>query len=107
MKIIITSTGETLESEFDQRFGRCAYFCVLDTETSETNFVKNVYADAPSGAGPKASEAAIELGAKKVISGDFGPKAKDVLEKFNVQMVIFDGKGKSLKEITDTIKNSK
>ena len=43
MKIIITSTGETLESEFDQRFGRCAYFCVLDTETSETNLNNKLY----------------------------------------------------------------
>lgn len=107
MKTVITSTGSNLESEFDQRFGRCAFFCVLNTETGETNFVKNEYADAPSGAGPKASEAVIELGAKKIISGDFGPKAKDVLEKFSIQMVIFDGKGKSLKEITDTIKKNK
>lgn len=104
MKTIITSTGASLEAEFDQRFGRCAYFCVLDTETGETEFVKNEHADSPSGAGPKASAAAIELGATKIISGDFGPKAKDVLVKFNIEMVIFDGKGKSLKEITDTIK---
>lgn len=103
MKTIITSTGSGLESDFDQRFGRCAYFCVLDTDKGTTDFVKNEYADAPSGAGPKASEAAIELGAKKVISGDFGPKAKAVLEKFDVQMVIFDGKGKSVKEIADLI----
>lgn len=104
MKTIITSTGDSLEAEFDQRFGRCAFFCVLDTETGEIAFVKNEHADAPSGAGPKASEVAIELGATKIISGDFGPKAKDVLEKFKIQMVIFDGKGKSLQKITDTIK---
>ncbi len=28
-----------------------------------------------------------ELKANKVISGDFGPKAKELLEKLNIQMV--------------------
>ena len=32
MKIAITSTGNSLESNIDQRFGRCAYFVIYNTE---------------------------------------------------------------------------
>ncbi len=47
-----------------------------------------MYSTTSQGAGGKVVETAIELGVTKVISGDFGPKAKDLLEKFNIQMVI-------------------
>ena len=33
MKIAITSTGNSLESHLDQRFGRCDFFVIYDTET--------------------------------------------------------------------------
>ena len=32
MKIAVSSTGKTLESAIDPRFGRCAYFMIIDTE---------------------------------------------------------------------------
>ncbi len=32
MKIAISSTGKDLNSRIDPRFGRCAYFIVVETE---------------------------------------------------------------------------
>lgn len=32
----------------------------------------------------------VEWGVGKVISGDFGPKAKDLLDRFKVQMVVVE-----------------
>ena len=56
------------------------------------------------GAGTKAVEMVVKLGAGKVISGDFGPKAKELLEKLNIQMVLLSDDSKSIADIIDGIK---
>ena len=33
MKIAISSTGQTLDSTVDARFGRCPYFLIVDPDT--------------------------------------------------------------------------
>jgi len=104
MKTLISSTGNKLDSGFDLRFGRAAWFCLLDEETGETRFYENENKEASHGAGTKAVEKVVELGVTKVISGDFGPKAKELLEKFNIQMVLLSDDSKSIVDITDSIK---
>lgn len=99
MKTIITSTGNTVESKFDQRFGRAGWFCVYDRETKTTNFIENSFKNTNGGAGTKTSEMAAELGATQVISGDFGPKAKTMLEKLKIQMIIIDETNLSVQEV--------
>ena len=104
MKTLISSEGNTLKSEFDLRFGRAAWFCLLDEKSGETLFFENEFKDESQGAGGKVVEKAVELGVSKVISGDFGPKAKDLLEKFNIQMVILPDDNRSIKEIITLLK---
>lgn len=104
MKTVITSSGENLFSSFDMRFGRAEYFCVFDQAKGETQFIKNVNKDDSSGAGVKVAERMIELGVTKVVSGDFGPKAKDLLDKFNIQMVILQNAGLTVDDIVQKMK---
>ncbi|MCD4709315.1 MAG: hypothetical protein K8R52_00580 [Bacteroidales bacterium] len=104
MKTIISSTGNKPNSGFDLRFGRAGWFCLLDEETGETSFYENESKEASHGAGTKAVEKVVELGATRVISGDFGPKAKELLEKFNIQMVLISDDSKSIADIIDSIK---
>ena len=104
MKTIISSTGNKLDSGFDLRFGRAAWFCLLDEETGETTFYENENKEVSHGAGTKAVEKLVELGATKVISGDFGPKAKELLEKFDIQMVLLSDDSRSIADITASIK---
>lgn len=104
MKTIISSEGNGLKSTFDLRFGRAAWFCLLDEETGATSFFENQFKNESQGAGGKVVENVIELGVTKVISGDFGPKAKDLLEKFNIQMVILPDGNKSVEEIIAQLK---
>lgn len=104
MKTLISSTGNNLDSGFDLRFGRAGWFCLLDEETGETSFHENENKEASHGAGTKAVEKVVELGATRVISGDFGPKAKELLEKFNIQMVLLSDDSKSISDIADGIK---
>lgn len=104
MKVIITATGNTLDSKFDLRFGRAAWFCIYDSETKSTEFLENENSNSNGGAGPKAAEQVAELEITKVISGHFGPKAQTQLEQFNIQMITFNEKENSVQGIIDKIK---
>jgi len=104
MKTLITSTGDHLGAAFDKRFGRAAWFYVFDESTGETAFYQNENVNATGGAGTKAAEKVVELGVEKIISGDFGPKAKDLLNKFNIQMVIIEEEDLSVNKIVERIK---
>lgn len=104
MKTIITSTGNSKDAAFDKRFGRAAWFCLYDEASGNTTFHKNEYADAQGGAGTKAAEKVAELGAGKAISGDFGPKAKELLQKLNIQMVIINDDNATIETIINRLK---
>lgn len=105
MKMLITSTGNSLNSKLDLRFGRALWFCVYNQETHETEFIENENINAQGGAGTKTAEKTAELGVTKVISGDFGPKAKSLLERFKVQMIILNESSITIQEIIDKMKN--
>ncbi len=107
MKTIITSSGSKLTSEFDLRFGRCPWFCVFNDDSGSVDFIQNTHAEAPGGAGTKASQEMVELGANRVISGDFGPKAKEMLDRFDIQMIILPESQKTISEIIDSLKRNK
>lgn len=104
MKTVITSTGDRENSLFDLRFGRAEWFCIYNDETGDIDFVNNENKSAQGGAGTKAAEKMVELGVTKVISGDFGPKAKDLLDKFKIQMVILKDDSSVIEEIISKLK---
>ena len=54
----------------------------------DEEIIENINKNSNGGAGTKSAELVAELGATQVISGDFGPKAKSLLEKMKIQMVI-------------------
>jgi len=41
MKIAITATGPELNASVDPRFGRCAYFIIVDPQTMEYSSIEN------------------------------------------------------------------
>jgi predicted Fe-Mo cluster-binding NifX family protein len=102
---IITSSGNTVSAEFDRRFGRAAWFCAYNEETGETKFYRNEFVNATQGAGTRVAERMMELKAKKIISGDFGPKAKDLLDRFRIQLVVIQDTQISVQDIIERIKN--
>lgn len=104
MKTIISSSGNSLKSQFDLRFGRADWLCIYDEQSGETSFFQNEYKDASQGAGGKVVEKVVELGVGKVISGDFGPKAKELLDRFKIQMVIIPDNNQTISEIISKLK---
>ena len=87
MKTIISSTVNSLKSPFDLRFGRAGWFCLQYEETGKTSFKENEHRDASHGAGTRVVEKVVDLGATKVISGDFGHCSQfDMIEVENKEI---------------------
>jgi predicted Fe-Mo cluster-binding NifX family protein len=88
MKIAVTSTGKTLDSQVDPRFGRAAYFIVVDTETMEFNAFENQNVAAGGGAGIGSAKTVIDVGAEAVLTGNCGPNAQRTLSAAGVKLYI-------------------
>jgi predicted Fe-Mo cluster-binding NifX family protein len=86
VKIAITSQGDNLEASVDPRFGRCAYFIIVDPETEEFEAVLNSSADAMGGAGPRAAQTIADKSAEVVITGNVGPNAFQTLKAANIKI---------------------
>ena len=89
MRIAVSSTGRTLESQVDPRFGRAAFFVLVDTDTGAVSAHDNAQnLNAAQGAGIQAAETVSRLGAEVVITGHCGPKAFRTLRAAGIQVVV-------------------
>jgi predicted Fe-Mo cluster-binding NifX family protein len=86
MKIAVTSTGRTLDSQVDHRFGRATCFLIVDTETTDHSAIDNASAAAAGGAGISAAKAVIDAGAEAVLTGNCGPNAERALSAAGVEL---------------------
>jgi len=89
MKIAITATGNTLDSKVDPRFGRAAWFLIVDTDTRQLiEAIDNTAGkEAAHGAGISAAAQVADKGVEALLTGRVGPKALPVLEKAGVKAV--------------------
>jgi predicted Fe-Mo cluster-binding NifX family protein len=86
MKIAVTSTGKDLDSQVDPRFGRAAYFIIVDTETMEFTAVENASVAASGGAGINSAKVVSDAGAQAVLTGNCGPNAHLTLAAAGVKL---------------------
>jgi len=87
MKIVVTSTGGTLEAQVDSRLGRAAMFILYDTETKEFSVVDNSTSVAAAhGAGVTAGQTIADAGAEAVVTGNAGPRAYQVLSAAGIKV---------------------
>ncbi len=86
MKIAITATGKTLDSQVDPRFGRAACFIIADTETMEFTAIENDNIAAAGGAGISSAKTVIDAGAEAVLTGNCGPNAHRTLAAANIKL---------------------
>lgn len=105
MKVAITSTGNTLDSKLDQRFGRCAFFVIYDTETKGMEYIPNPNIDAQEGAGPASVQLVASRGVNQIISGEFGIKIKSLLDSLKIQMIVYKEPEKKITDIIEMLTN--
>ena len=85
VKICITSTGTSLDSNVDPRFGRCPYFIIYDTDTDTFEAIDNAGRQAMGGAGIQAGQLIASKSVSAVITGNFGPNAYRVLQTAGIK----------------------
>lgn len=87
MKICVTSQGDNLDSQVDPRFGRCQYFIIVDTDTSELEAIQNPNIDAMGGAGIQSGQLVAGKEVKAVITGNVGPNAFQTLQAAGIDAI--------------------
>ena len=104
MKICITSTGKSLESPIDPRFGRCSYFLIVDSETLQFEAIQNIAANAAGGAGIHATQIIAKKGVNLLLTRNVGPKAFQALSSACIK--IYTGESKTGLEFIEKFKKS-
>jgi predicted Fe-Mo cluster-binding NifX family protein len=107
MKIVVSSPSESLEDNVDSRFGRCKYFLLIETE--DKNIVSHKAFENQGniqmhGAGIKAAEQVGELKADKLITGNLGPNASNVINQLGIE--VYQASGSIKKAINDLLDNN-
>ena len=90
MKIAVSAVADNLEAMVDVRFGRCAYFVIVETEGNEikgSEAIENPGVTAMGGAGIQAAQIIANKGAEALISGNIGPNAFGVLSQAKIKVV--------------------
>lgn len=91
MKVVITSSGQTLADPIDMHFGRARFFILADTETGRATAHDNAQnLHAAQGAGIQSAETVARLGAETVVTGSVGPKAYHALQAAGIKIALLE-----------------
>lgn len=103
MIVAITSTGNSLESFIDPRFGRCSYFVFYNTETKESVFQPNPFKDNDEGVGVAVVDWISAFSCSKIISGQFGMKIKPLLDESRIQLILVNDPELTIRQIINLL----
>jgi predicted Fe-Mo cluster-binding NifX family protein len=101
MKAAISSSEPQLQSNIDPRFGRCAYFIFIDTDSGDWEAVPNANREAGGGAGIRTAQSIIDRGVEVVVTGNIGPNAMRVLSG---QVKVYTGFYGTVEEAVQALK---
>ena len=105
MKIVISSTGDSIDSNVDPRFGRCMKFLIVDTDTMQVEALENSSVHSAHGAGIGAAQKVASLNVEAVITGHVGPNAYSALSRTGLK--IYTGAVGTVKEAIAQYKEGK
>lgn len=79
--VVVASVDGTLEGAVDERFGRCRKLVVCNLQNQTIEVMDNhANMGVAQGAGIQTAQHVVDIGAKTVIGGHFGPKAFQLLD---------------------------
>jgi predicted Fe-Mo cluster-binding NifX family protein len=105
MKIGISSAGKEMSSLIDQRFGRCDYFIIVQTDDNSFEVFENEYKSLGGGAGIQAATFLQSKDVKAILTGNCGPNAMNIFSEANIRVVT--GQAGIIKEVIEQFKQDK
>ena len=102
MKVAVSSNGDSLETQLDPRFGRCAFFLVVNPDDMSFEAFNNESAAQGGGAGIQAAQFLASQGVDAVITGNCGPNAVQTLAAAGVEL--FAGQAGIVKAVVEKFK---
>ena len=102
MKIAVSSSGKDLESQIDPRFGRCAFFVIVETDDMSFEAFDNEGIALGGGAGIQAAQFVASKGARAIVTGNIGPNAVQTLSAAGLE--VFLGQSGSIREVLEKYK---
>ena len=103
MKIAISASGKNLEARLDQRFGRCRYYIIIDSDDMSFEVLDNENGAHGGGAGVQSAQFVVSKGIQAVITGNCGPKAMQVFSAAGVH--VFTGQTGTVRDVMKKYKN--
>ena len=103
MKVAVSAAGKNLESTVDERFGRCRYFIILETDDMRYEVIENTNADLSTSAGIQSASLVASKGVEAVITGNCGPKAMQVFATTTIEVII--GQHGMIKDVVEKFKS--
>jgi len=88
MKVAVTAKGPSLDDEVDQRFGRCAYFLIVEADTMEFEALENANTALGGGAGIQSGQLMADRDVKVHLTGNCGPNAFQTLGAAGIQVIV-------------------
>ena len=104
MILMISSQGNTLQSQPSLRFGRAPFYIEYNLSDDVWKPHKNEAVKESSGAGVAASQYIINHHASIVISGRFGPNAQRALSFAGIKMLTFDETFETIQSVIEGYK---
>ena len=88
MKVVVTSATPSLDGIVDPRFGRCAYFLVVETNDMSVKAIENRSNPLGGGAGIQSARLIADQGVQAVLTGNCGPNAHEALTAAGIQVIV-------------------
>jgi predicted Fe-Mo cluster-binding NifX family protein len=85
MRVAVPSSGRTLESSINPRFGRSPYYLIVDTETMRHEVLYNTRMSAPGGV--EAAQLLVGEDIDVVLAGALGPNSSEVISRAGIKII--------------------
>lgn len=86
MKVAVSTVQPQLDALVDPRFGRAAYYIIIDPDSMKYESIPNPNINSLGGAGIQSAQFVINKGVKSVLTGKCGPKAFAVFESAGIKI---------------------
>ena len=102
-KVAVSAGGEGLDAQVDQRFGRCAYFVIVDVDDMSFRSIDNSGSGVGGGAGIQAAREVASAGVSAVITGNVGPNAVRTLNAAGIE--VYTGQSGTVEHVVHAYRN--